>query len=208
MIDVDQVHQLEARIERLLQMLAELREQKAALAGELETAIAGAADTARELKASEQGREAAERKVAELEGQLSQLHTNQAELAEPLSRMLQQLDEFDGGEPDAAQEAAAEEQAAPAAADESDAADEPAAADQPAAPEAPAEEAEPAEEGEAAEEAEAAEPEAAEPAAADEAEEADGSAEPAAASADEPAAEADGGEQSPQQRPGPELDIF
>lgn len=188
MIDVDQVHQLEARIERLLQMLAELREQKAALAGELETAAAGAADTARELKASEQAREAAERKVAELEGQLSQLHTNQAELAEPLSRMLQQLDEFDGGEPDAAPEAAAEEAAA---ADESDVADEP-AADQPAEPDAPAEEAESAEEAEEA----------------DEAAEADGSAEADAGSADEPAAEAEGGEQSPQQRPGPELDIF
>ena len=192
MIDVDQVHQLEARIERLLQMLAELREQKAALAGELETAAAGAADTARELKASEQAREAAERKVAELEGQLSQLHTNQAELAEPLSRMLQQLDEFDGVEPDAAPEAAAEE---PAAADEAataDEANEPAAADQPAEPDAPAEEAESAEEAEEA----------------DEAAEADGSAEPDAGSADEPAAEAEGGEQSPQQRPGPELDIF
>lgn len=208
MIDVDQVHQLEARIERLLQMLAELRERKAALAGELETATAGAADTARELKASEQAREAAERKVAELEGQLSQLHTNQAELAEPLSRMLQQLDEFDGGEPDAAAEAAADEAAAADESDESDVADEPAAADQPAEPETPAEEAEPAEEGEPTEEAEAAEPEAAEPAAADEAAEADGSTQPNADSADEPAAAAAGDEQSPQQRPGPELDIF
>lgn len=146
MISVEQVHRLETRIERVLRMLAELRDEKASLTTALQAANASLDESNRKLEESERARHATEEK-------LRQFRTNQAEIEEPLNRMLHQLDEFEGEQPEAPQDS-------PAAADDDDAAKpepEPAAAqtvaaaaDEPAAAEAPAVEADAGAEAEAA----------------------------------------------------------
>ena len=95
MISVEQIHRLENRIERALGMLAELREANASLASQLQAANAGAAETARKLEESESARLAAEQKLLELEGKLSQLRTDQEEIEATINRTLHQLDELE-----------------------------------------------------------------------------------------------------------------
>lgn len=172
MISVEQVHRLETRIERVLRMLAELRDEKASLTTELQAANASLEESARKLEESERARHATEEK-------LRQFRTNQAEIEEPLNRMLHQLDEFEGEQPEAPQDspAAADDAAEPepeptAAQTVAAAAGEPAAAEA-----APAAEADAGAETEAAAEAGAADP-------------------------------ATDGEQPPPNREGAELDIF
>lgn len=123
MISVEQVHRLETRIERVLRLLAELRGEKASLTTALQAANAGLEESARKLEESERARQATEEK-------LRQFRTNQAEIEEPLNRMLHQLDEFEGEQAEAPPDppAAAEDAAEPEAQAASAAADAPAEA--------------------------------------------------------------------------------
>lgn len=192
MISVEQVHRLETRIERVLRMLAELRDENASLTTELQAANASLEESDRKVAESERARHATEEK-------LRQIRTNQAEIEEPLNRMLHQLDEFEGEQPEAPQDSPAEADAAepepePAVAQAVTAeADETAAVSE--ADAAPAAEAEAATETDAATEA-------------DTATEANAATEAGAATEADAATEAEAGEQPPPNREGAELDIF
>jgi chromosome segregation ATPase len=103
MISVEQIHHLEARIERVLGMLAELRTANAALTAELQAANAGIEESAGKLEESERARLAAEQKLLDLEGSLHRLRTDQEEIEATINRALHQLDELevDLSEPEA-----------------------------------------------------------------------------------------------------------
>ena len=103
MISVDQIHRLETRIERVLGMLAELREANDSLASQLQAANANTEETGRKLEESESSRLVAEQKLLDLEGKLSQLRTDQEEIEATINRALHQLDELevDLSEPEA-----------------------------------------------------------------------------------------------------------
>jgi len=129
MISVDQIHRLESSIERALGMLTELREANASLTSQLQAANAEAAETARKLEESESARLAAEQRLLDLEGKLSQLRTDQEEIEATINRTLHQLDELevDLSEPEAGSPPA------PVPADSEPAADVPGSAAAPAA---------------------------------------------------------------------------
>jgi chromosome segregation ATPase len=95
MISVEQIHHLEARIERVLGMLAELRTANAALTAELQAANAGIEESAGKLEESERARLAAEQKLLDLEGSLHRLRTDQEEIEATINRALHQLDELE-----------------------------------------------------------------------------------------------------------------
>ena len=133
MNSVEQIHQLESRIERVLQRLAELRAANASLTAELQAANARAGESVRKLEESERARLAAEQELQDREGKLSQLRTDQEEIEATINRALLQLDELEADQP----EPAPSSLAAPAAT-EAEPAEEQAAtatvADAPAAP--------------------------------------------------------------------------
>ena len=115
MISVDQIHHLEKRVERVLGMLAKSREENTSVAAQLQAAKANAEETARRLEASESARLAAEQRLLDLEGKLSQLRTDQEEIEATINRTLHQLDEADSPPaPVPAESAPAEDVAAPA----------------------------------------------------------------------------------------------
>ena len=125
MISVDQIHHLEKRVERVLGMLAKSREENTSVAAQLQAAKANAEETTRRLEASESARLAAEQRLLDLEGKLSQLRTDQEEIEATINRTLHQLDEADSPPaPVPAESAPAEGVAAPAPekSDETDAA--------------------------------------------------------------------------------------
>jgi chromosome segregation ATPase len=97
MISVEQIHHLEARIERVLGTLAELRVANASLTAELQAANAAADESARKLEESERNRHAADQKLLDLEGKLSRLRSDQEEIEATINRTLHQLDELEGG---------------------------------------------------------------------------------------------------------------
>ena len=95
MISIDQIHRLETRIERVLGMLAELREANDSLASQLQAANANTEETGRKLEESESSRLVAEQRLLDLEGKLSQLRTDQDEIEATINRALHQLDELE-----------------------------------------------------------------------------------------------------------------
>ena len=114
MISVDQIHHLEKRVERVLGMLAKSREENTSVAAQLQAAKANAEETTRRLEASESARLAAEQRLLDLEGKLSQLRTDQEEIEATINRTLHQLDEADSPPaPVPAESAPAEGVAAP-----------------------------------------------------------------------------------------------
>ena len=111
MITVDQIRNLESKVERLLGVLEELRAANATLSAELEAARAAAAESASQLEEAESSRQAAAQKLQDLEELLGQFRSDQEEIEASFNRTLHHLDALDEPASDGAEAKLAEEPA-------------------------------------------------------------------------------------------------
>lgn len=81
MISLEQVHALEARVEKAVSYIASLRSENAQLRDRLEEDKSFIDEAAVELEAAESARDAAQTRVAELESRLAEAEAKTAELA-------------------------------------------------------------------------------------------------------------------------------
>lgn len=110
MSTVEQIHNLEHRIDRLLTTLRELRTANDSLRGELAAGEERAAGLERQLADSESARRDAERNGEQLQQQLSHLQAEHEEIEATINRTLDQLGKLDlGAATDAHDEPPAEE---------------------------------------------------------------------------------------------------
>ena len=97
MSTVDQIHHLEARVDRLLVMLRNLRTDNDSLRGDLAASEERGADLERRLAASDSARQDADRRGDELEQRLSHLHAEHEEIEATITRTLDQLGKLEIG---------------------------------------------------------------------------------------------------------------
>ena len=97
MSTVEQIHHLEARVDRLLGTLRELRSDNDSLRDGLAASEERAAGLDRRLAASETAREEAQRRGDELEQRLNHLHAEHEEIEATITRTLDQLGKLEIG---------------------------------------------------------------------------------------------------------------